>query len=159
MSSVVLLVDDDENFALLVRQAFLKAWPDASLQTVNDGKCAIEYLLGDSSYADRRRFPVPSLILLDLNMPRVDGFQVLSWKREIPALNSLPVVVWSSSDLPENAQRAGSLGAAAYLVKPMGLDDYIEVVKHLKNFSALPPAIRTSPWVWSALSNVVQTTQ
>jgi|SRR6185437_4471303 len=157
MSPVVLLVDDDVNFAMLVTQAFSKAWPEVRLHTVNDGESAIQYLVGEGQYADRRQFFAPSLMLLDLNMPRVDGFQVLSWKRKIPDLNALPVVVWSSSDLPENLQRAYSLGAAAYLIKPMAFDDYVDVIKRLKNISELPRAIRASPWVWSALSDVEHT--
>jgi CheY-like chemotaxis protein len=154
MASVVLLVDDDLNFATLVRHAFLKAWPDAVLQTLDSGENAIQYLLGENHYANREEFPSPSLVLLDLNMPGIDGFRVLGWKREIPELNPLPIVVWSTSDLPADVQQAYSLGAAAYLVKPTALDEYIDLIKHLKSFSVLPPAIRASPWVWSALSNV-----
>ena len=154
MAPVVLLVDDDANFATLVKLAFTTAWPEAVLQIVGDGEAAIQYLLGHERYADRQQFPVPSLILLDLNMPRVDGFQVLSWKREIHELNALPVVVWSTSDLPENVQQAYSLEAVAYLVKPTAFNDYTEIVKRLKNISMLPDAIRISPWVWSALCNV-----
>lgn len=154
MGPVVLLVDDDANFATLVKLAFTTAWPDAVLQIVGDGKDAIQYLLGYEQYADRQQFPVPSLMLLDLNMPRIDGFQVLAWKREIPELNALPVVVWSTSDLPENVQQAYSLEAVAYLVKPTTLNDYMDIVKRLKNISMLPDAIKTSPWVWSSLCTV-----
>ncbi|HXT12597.1 MAG TPA: response regulator [Candidatus Angelobacter sp.] len=154
MARVILLVDDDADFTLLVQNAFAKTWPAANLYCVSDGEEAIHYLLGDEHYSDRKRFPIPSLMLLDLRMPRVSGFEVLEWKRGFLGMNSLPVVVWSSSNLTEDAQRACSLGAVAYLAKPMALEDYAEFVGHLKNFFELPDEIRTSPWVWSGLSNV-----
>lgn len=156
MVRVVLLVDDDADFTLLVENAFAKAWPDAHLQCVSDGDEAIQYLLGHDRYSNREQFPIPSLMLLDLKMPRVNGFEVLEWKRECPELNSIPVVVWSSSGLSEDVQHACSLGAVAYVTKPMALADYLEFSAHLRHVLELPDEMRTAPWIWSALSNVEQ---
>lgn len=151
--AVILLVDDDADFTLLVQNAFAKAWPTAALRCLRDGAEAIQYLLGHDQFSDREQFPMPSLMLLDLKMPRVNGFEVLEWKQEAPELTSLPVVVWSSSSLPEDVHHACALGAVAYLVKPMALHDYIGIVERLKNILALPAEIRASSWVWSSFSN------
>jgi CheY-like chemotaxis protein len=156
MARAILLVDDDPDFTLLVKNAFVKSWPAVSLYCVNDGDQAIRYLLGSDRYSNREQFPMPSLMLLDLKMPRVGGFEVLEWKCGCPELNLLPVVVWSSSSLPEDAQRACSLGAVSYLTKPMALGDYVEVVKRLKDILELPAELRTSPGMWSVLSTVEQ---
>ena len=157
MGRVILLVDDDADFTLLVQNAFARRWSAASPYCVRDGEEAIHYLLGRKSYSDRERFPIPSLVLLDLRMPRASGFEFLDWKREHPELNSLPVVVWSSSNLAEDTQHALSLGAVAYLVKPIVLEDYTEFVGRLKNIWELPLEIRTSLWLWAGLSKVQHT--
>jgi len=75
-------------------------------------------LRGDAGYSDRARFPIPALLLLDLKMPKVDGFDVLTWLRSRPELSPLPVVVLSSSSREDDIQRARLLGAADYRVKP-----------------------------------------
>ena len=152
--AVILLVDDDANFTLLIQNAFATAWPAATLRCLRDGDEAIQYLLGHDRFSDRQQFPMPSLMLLDLKMPRVNGFEVLEWKHQIPELISLPVVVWSSSGLSEDVQHARALGAVAYLVKPMALQEYFAIVERLKNVLALPTEIRASPWIWSSFSNI-----
>jgi CheY-like chemotaxis protein len=128
---VILLVDDDDGYALLMPLAFKKAQLEVSLQCVGDGAQAIEYLRGDGKYADRRLFPFPSLVLLDLKMPRINGFEVLEWKRVEPGIKSLPVVVWSSSELPEDIEKATYLGACSYIVKS---EDLVGIAKSLELF-------------------------
>jgi CheY-like chemotaxis protein len=87
------------------------------MQAVGDGADAIDYLRGVDDYSDRSRFPVPALILMDLKMPRVDGFEFLAWLRREPGLKLIPVVVLSSSNLPHDVKRAYELGANSFVVK------------------------------------------
>ena len=129
---MLLLVDDDESFPLVVPGLFSKAHPSLEFQILQDGDEAIDYLSGAGEYADRVRFPFPSTVLLDIKMRRVTGFEVLEWKKTQPNLKDLPVVIWSSSDLPEDKDKAMSLGAVAYLPKPWLLEDLAEVIGKLK---------------------------
>src|SRR6266446_3785564 len=96
--ATVLLAEDDPDDVLLAQIAFEKARLANPLQVVRDGEEAIAYLQGEGRYGDRHCFPLPMLLLLDLKMPRVNGFQVLEWLREHPRLYRLPVAVMTSSD-------------------------------------------------------------
>jgi CheY-like chemotaxis protein len=127
-SFTVLLVEDDLNDIFLVQRAFSKARISNPLQVVTDGEKAIDYLQGRGPYADRRLHPTPKLIVMDIKMPGKSGFEVLEWlkSREQP-LRKIPIVIVSSSDDPEDINRAYELGANAYMVKPM---DFKEV-EHL----------------------------
>ena len=113
----VLYVEDEEADAFLLKHAFEKIGITEPFQLVTDGEQAIEYLAGRPPYADRDRFPLPCLILLDLNLPRRNGFEVLQWRRDDPVCRLIPVVVFTSSSKPEDVRRAYDLGAAAYLTK------------------------------------------
>jgi len=134
----MLLVDDDDSFTLLFERAMRKAGIGASLQYVTGGEKAMEYLSAQNGFNDRDRFPFPSLVLLDLKMPGVTGFDVLEWKKEQPELKSLRVVMWSSSELPEDIQKAYDLGAVSYLVKPIDQDGLVEIAKGLEQFLTQP---------------------
>lgn len=137
MNPTILLVDDDDAFKLLVEMAMQKSGLNASLQYVWDGEQAIEYL----SY----HRPFPSLVLLDLKMPRVDGFDVLRWKSQRPELNETPFVILSSSNLERDQTTASKLGAQYYLVKPAGLHELVEMVQSLDKFwSHNAPAASTA---------------
>src|SRR2546421_10494517 len=104
--ATVLLAEDDPDDVLLTQLAFEKARLANPLQVVRDGEEAIAYLKGEGKFADREHYPVPILLLLDLKMPRVSGFQVLSWLRKQPKLQELPVAVMTSSDHDPDAARA-----------------------------------------------------
>ena len=119
---IVLLVDDSEDDALLVRRVFERAGFVAPLQVVHDGESAIAYLQGEGEFADRIRFPRPTAVLLDLNMPRQNGFQLLEWIRHQPTHKRLCVYIFSASNRTEDIQRAYDLGANSFLVKPGTLD-------------------------------------
>jgi len=95
---VVLLVEDSEDDALLLKRQLQKARVDVHLQVVCDGENAIRYLAGEGEYADRDKFPLPSLVFLDLNLPRKSGLEVLAWIREQPYLHRLPVVVLTATE-------------------------------------------------------------
>src|SRR3989442_4741772 len=96
--ATVLLAEDDPDDVLLTQIAFERARLANPLQVVRDGEEAIAYLSGEGAFDDRDRFPSPILLLLDLKMPKVDGFQVLEWLRSQPRLRQLPVAIMTSSD-------------------------------------------------------------
>jgi CheY-like chemotaxis protein len=129
----VLHVDDDPNDTILLEAAARKAKVSFLLQNVADGEAAIAYLDGSGIYADRLRYPVPSLILLDLKMPRATGFEVLQWIRAHADLRQIPVVVLSGSELQQDIQHAYNTGANSYLVKPLGFDALVSLVKSLNS--------------------------
>src|SRR5262245_27749699 len=92
----MLVVEDDSTDVLLLRQAFFKAGIVGSLESVGDGAEAVEYLLGKGEFRDRWRHPMPEVILLDLKMPRMDGFELLRWLGEHQEFSEIPVLVLST---------------------------------------------------------------
>lgn len=128
---LILLVEDNESHALLVRRAFAKAQIANPLQVVGDGDKAVEYLAGTGAYADRERYPLPVLMLLDLKLPRRSGLEVLAWLREQPGLCRLPVVVLTSSKESPDINRAYELGVNSYLVKQVSFEGLTEIAKNV----------------------------
>lgn len=128
---VVLLVDDSPNDVLLMRTVFERAGFVEPLRFATDGEDAIAYLHGDGPYRDRKKFPLPTVMLLDLNMPRKNGFEVLEWLRRQPTLKRLRVYVLSASSRAEDIERVYDLGANSYLVKPGNLDGLMHMAKCL----------------------------
>src|SRR5512140_2159425 len=114
----VLHVDDDPNDTELLRAATRKAGVRFTLHNVEDADQAVAYLSGRGHFADRARYPMPALGLLDLKMPRQTGLEVLRWIRARPDLQYVPVVVLSGSELKDDIQKAKEAGANSYLVKP-----------------------------------------
>ncbi len=133
MDRTVLYVEDEENDAFLVRFGFQRAGLENPLKVVTDGKDAIEYLSGSGRYSDRQQFPVPALVLLDLNLPVINGLEVLEWIRNQDGLRALPVVVFSSSDQAHDRQRAEELRANDYIVKPVNLGRMEEIIRSLSD--------------------------
>jgi len=123
----ILLVDDSENDLALMRNAFKKSKRSQSLQEVRNGEEAIAYLKGEGQYCDRNKFPLPTLMLLDLNLPKKNGFEVLTWVRAQPVLKRLAITILSASSLSEDMENAFYLGANSFLVKPSDLES-LEVV-------------------------------
>ena len=130
--SAILLVEDNEEDILLLRRAFRKANIANRLVEVRDGQAAIQYLSGDADYADRARYPIPFLVLLDLRLPKLSGFEVLAWIRDQPEFVELIIVVLTGSDQVPDITKAHELGANSYLVKPGDFDDLVEIVKRIK---------------------------
>ena len=120
----VLLVDDDPDFALLARRAFDKAQVAAFFVRVEDGEAAMEILRG--AVSER-----PALMLLDLKLPKLSGFEVLRWMRGDAELSKLPVVVLTSSGLDRDREEANTLGAREYRVKPSGFRELIGLLREL----------------------------
>jgi len=129
--ATVLHVDDDPNDTALLEAARRKAGVKFRLENVGDGDQAIAYLSGLGKYADRANHPWPTLILMDLKMPRATGFEILRWIRNYPACKNLPVVVLSGSELQEDMRKAYLIGANSYLVKPLGFEALVELVKNI----------------------------
>jgi CheY-like chemotaxis protein len=127
----VLAAEDEESDVFLLHMAFKRAGVPNSLTVVRDGEEAIAYLNGDPPYNDRSRHPLPGLLLLDLNMPRLNGFDVLSWLASHPELKNLPAVVLSSSAQDSDIQKARKLGAVDYRVKPTGLNNLITLLQEI----------------------------
>lgn len=114
----ILLVEDDPNDVWLVKHAFQSASIGNPLRIVNDGQEAVDYLRGQGAFSDRSAFPLPKLVLLDLKMPRLNGFDVIAWMRQHYPWKLTPIIILSSSALPQDVNRAYELGANAYMVKP-----------------------------------------
>src|SRR5260370_18449156 len=110
-TSPILLVEDDETDVLLLRNAFRNARVANPLIEVSDGHAAIQYLSGTGAYKDRTRYPLPFLMLLDLRLPKLSGFEVLAWIRDQTALAELVIVVLTGSDFLPDATRPPRLGA------------------------------------------------
>jgi CheY-like chemotaxis protein len=130
----ILVADDDVQDAMLVKMAVERASLGLHLASVKDGEEAIDYLMGRARYSDRQVYPFPKLLLLDLKMPRLSGFDVLDFVRSQPGLRQLPIVIFSSSDDPKDIQRAYEGGANSYLCKPHSNDDLSALLKALEDY-------------------------
>jgi CheY-like chemotaxis protein len=130
----ILLVEDDPNDVFLIQRAFRRANIVNPVQVVQDGEAAVLYLSSQEPYADRDRYPLPILMLLDLKLPRRSGLEVLEWLRQQPRLKRLPVVVLTSSRENIDVDRAYDLGANSYLVKPVAFDGLLNMVKTLNQY-------------------------
>ena len=123
----ILLVEDEPNDVFLIGRALQKGGITTPLHTVENGELAVSYLSGEGPYADRGRYPLPIVVLLDLKLPRKTGLEVLEWLRGTP-LRRLPVVVLTSSKDASDVARAYDLGANSYLVKPVSFDSLQEML-------------------------------
>jgi CheY-like chemotaxis protein len=132
--ATVLLCEDDPDDVLLTQIAFEKARLANPLQIVRDGEEAIAYLKGEGRFADRTRFPLPILVLLDLKMPKLDGFHVLQWLRSHPQLDRLAVAIMTASDHDPDISRAYELGADSYLIKPPDAEALLALVQRLRAY-------------------------
>ena len=130
----ILQVEDEEADVFLLQLIFKRTGINSPVQAVTDGEMAIHYLSGVGRFADRQKYPLPCLVLLDLQLPKVSGLDVLAWIRQQPYLNRLVVVVFSSSALPEDVSRAYELGANSYIEKPSNMERTLELAQLLKGW-------------------------
>ena len=135
--AVFLLAEDDEDHVHLIRRAFKKANLLNPLHVVRNGEEAIAYLEGVCPYANRAEYPLPALLLLDLRMPRKNGFEVLEWIRGRPGLESLRVIVLTTSEDMRDVNLAYRLGANSFLVKPADFAQFVNVLQAVQGY-----------WLW-----------
>jgi len=129
--AVILLAEDKETDAIFFRIALQQSGLPHILITFQDGQQTIAYLRGDFPYTDRSDFPLPRLLVLDLDMPRVNGFDVLSWLASQSDLKHLPAVILSSSSRDSDIAKARQLGAVDYHVKTHHFADLVEIIQSL----------------------------
>lgn len=120
---VLALAEDNADDVFFMKRAMKAAGIANPLEILGDGRQAVEYLAGRGPYADRKAHPLPCLLLLDLKLPLLTGFEVLEWIRGRPETKSLPVIVLTSSGQVKDINRAYELGANSFLVKPSGADN------------------------------------
>lgn len=143
---VILLVEDNEDDVFLTEMALKQAGCENPLLVVTDGQEAVDYLSGTGQFADREKFPFPSLILLDLKLPYRTGLEVLQWMREQRQLPGTFVAVLTSSNEPSDLKKAYDLGAKTYLVKPPTPQMLYDIIKQFKlDWLTLPPAPNRQP--------------
>ena len=130
-SPTLLVVEDAGDQAILVGVAARRCHPGLRVRTAYDGFQGAAYLAGVEPFADREEHPLPDLVILDLFMPEVDGFALLSWLRKRPVLAAIPVVVLTSSGNPHDESRARWLGARMVYRKPTDLDELGGVVREI----------------------------
>lgn len=125
----VLMVDDSENDRFFVQHALDASGVGTSFYGVRDGQEAIEYLKAKGEFADRSKFPFPNILLLDIKMPGVNGFDVLTWLRDHPECKVIPTIMFSSSAMESDVHHAYVLGANAFLVKPTSAAELTRLIQ------------------------------
>jgi CheY-like chemotaxis protein len=133
-SATLLLVDDNRMDVELTLDAFKEVRLSNHIEVAYGGEQALDYLLGHEGFSNRTQFPLPDLILLDLKMPGVDGFEVLTRIKDTPIIKRIPVVVLTSSKEEGDRALSYDIGANSYLVKPVAFSGFIDVVRHIEDY-------------------------
>jgi CheY-like chemotaxis protein len=142
----ILVAEDEEADVFLLNRARERAEIPNPLVCVTDGEGIVQYLTSAPPFHDRARHPFPGLILLDLKMPRMTGFEVLAWVKARPEFHHIPIVVLTSSNHGTDRQQAMELGAKQYLVKPTSITELIPMLKELHaQWLGADPAGGTQP--------------
>ncbi|RMG74163.1 MAG: response regulator [Nitrospirae bacterium] len=128
------MADDDEDDCLMAKEAFEEAHLANELRFVHDGKELMDYLGRKGKYKDPQSSPRPGLILLDLNMPRMDGREALKRIKADPELRSIPVVILTTSKAEEDILSSYNLGANSFITKPVTFEGLVEVMKGLDKY-------------------------
>ncbi|OQA25812.1 MAG: Response regulator rcp1 [Verrucomicrobia bacterium ADurb.Bin345] len=130
----LLLVEDDEADILLAQRAFERANIWNKVDVVRDGRETLEYLRNQGAYADKTKYPRPGIILLDLNLPGVDGREVLDTMYKDPNLKSIPVVIVSTSDYERDIEYGRARDVQHYIIKPIQVDNILETCSAVHDF-------------------------
>lgn len=147
--SLILIAEDTEEDGLMLCMALKRAGLQNPTHVCTDGEDLTAYLKGAGPYTDREKYPLPRMLLLDLKMPRMNGFEVLRWIKKNPECSVTPTIILSSSTLPSDVEEGYRLGANAYLAKPALLGDLQDVLHQLHAFfsSCELPELRAKPQV------------
>ena len=139
----ILVADDDADDRLLIADAFDEANISNPLHFVENGEELLDFLRCEGAYEDREKQPLPGLILLDLNMPRMDGRTALQHLKADDKLRKIPVIVLTTSQAEEDISKTYGLGVSSFISKPVGFEGLVEVVQAIGNYwiqiVALPP--------------------
>jgi len=134
---IFLLAEDSDNDVFLMQRALKASGIPNPLQVVKDGAEVIAYLSGHNQYQNRSEYPLPAVVLLDLNLPRKNGFELLEWMRAQSTLKRIVVIILTASNRSADADRAYDLGANFYLTKPSKFDDLVKMTKCLHDWLKL----------------------
>jgi CheY-like chemotaxis protein len=132
--TTILIVEDDPADAYFLEKAFERILANCAVHRVNDGEEAKAYLQGTGAFTDRRAYPLPSVILLDLRMPRMNGFEFLAWLRQHPDLRIIPACIYSSSDNPADVRKAYEAGANSFLHKRLSMNAVQETMRSFARY-------------------------
>jgi CheY-like chemotaxis protein len=131
---VILAAEDDPNDLELLRHVVGETGVEVNFQSADDGEQLVNYLRGEGEFANRDAHPVPDIVVLDLKMPRMNGFEVLQWLRQEPGLARIPAVVLSGSGLESDIEEAYRLGANTYFTKPGQLAELRKIIGSLIDY-------------------------
>jgi CheY-like chemotaxis protein len=131
---VILMADDDPDDRLLTQEAIEESRLINRLQFVEDGEHLLDYLFRRGPYTDETKYPMPDLILLDLNMPRLDGREALAIIKNDAKLRKIPVVILTTSKAEEDILRTYQLGANSYITKPVTFEGLVDVAKSIGRY-------------------------
>lgn len=144
----ILVAEDDADDRMLLQDAFEESRLSNDLRFVEDGEQLISYLRREGEYADPSKYPFPGLILLDLNMPKLDGREALKIIKTDPSLQRIPIIALTTSNAEEDIVRTYGLGVSSFICKPVTFDRLVEVVKALSAYwieiVELPPTSQTA---------------
>jgi len=132
--ATILLVEDQRMDIELTLDAFREARLANNIRVATTGEEALDYIFGKGDYTDRKLYPLPDLILLDLKMPGIDGFEVLKQIKEANNLKRIPVIILTSSKEEGDRALSYDLGANSYLVKPVSFDGFLNTVKEIGEY-------------------------
>ena len=130
----ILLVEDNRMDVELTLDAFKEARLLNTIYVSPNGQDALDYLFGRGKYADRNTYPMPNLVLLDLKLPGVDGFEVLRQVKSAPILKRLPVIILTSSKEEGDRALTYDIGANSYIVKPVSFNGFLDVIKQIEGY-------------------------
>ena len=130
----ILIAEDSQDDAFFLERAFRKIGLKNPVQILTDGAEVLDYLKAQGKYENRTEFPFPSVMFIDIKMPRVSGFEVLQWLKDHQECKVIPTIVFSSSEQPEDIERAYQLGANAYFVKPNSTEQLADLLRSAYDF-------------------------